>query len=475
MMDNVTTAATKIATNEINADAFLQLQSTLLSHTDFKVALAAFATDLALKLGFTTVSIGFLDQKHTTIAAVSHTNQQEISHEVSRLLIAALNESAEQNTVILYPEALDKTPRIVLAHAALSQENNHQICTIPLTSTSNNSELQVFAGIIFERERSKIITNDELATLKKITHLISPILALMQKQNHSLRYRIGQKLWSSSESQPNPNKNIKLLAYGLPLALLALSFIPVDYNVSAPARVEGLIQRTLVAPEDGFLQQTYVQAGDKVIANQLLAELADKDLKLGKARWESELAQYENAYGTALARSDRVQMMINQSKIEEIKSQLGLVAQNIDRSKITAPFDGIIIKGDLKQSLGAPVQRGDVLLTIAPAGQFRLIVEVDERDIALVSPQQTGSVVLVSASDKTFPFKVQNITPVATTKEGRHFFAVVADIADNANHPTLRPGQEGVAKIKAGKHSLIWILTHRMMDWLRITLWSWGL
>ena len=78
-MDYVTTAATKVATNEINADAFLQLQSTLLSHTEFKVALAAFATDLALKLGFTTVSIGFLDQKHTTIAAVSHTNQQEIS------------------------------------------------------------------------------------------------------------------------------------------------------------------------------------------------------------------------------------------------------------------------------------------------------------------------------------------------------------------------------------------------------------
>jgi hypothetical protein len=31
----------------------------------------------------------------------------------------------------------------------------------------------------------------------------------------------------------------------------------------------------------------------------------------------------------------------------------------------------------------------------------------------------------------------------------------------------------GVAKIEAGSRSLLWILTHRVYGWLRLTLWSW--
>jgi hypothetical protein len=33
---------------------------------------------------------------------------------------------------------------------------------------------------------------------------------------------------------------------------------------------------------------------------------------------------------------------------------------------------------------------------------------------------------------------------------------------------------QGIAKIKAADRSLAWIWTHRFVDWLRITLWSWG-
>jgi len=37
----------------------------------------------------------------------------------------------------------------------------------------------------------------------------------------------------------------------------------------------------------------------------------------------------------------------------------------------------------------------------------------------------------------------------------------------------LRPGMEGVAKVEAGNRKLIWIATHKLMDWLKLTLWSW--
>ena len=34
-----------------------------------------------------------------------------------------------------------------------------------------------------------------------------------------------------------------------------------------------------------------------------------------------------------------------------------------------------------------------------------------------------------------------------------------------------RPGMTGVAKLNAGEHSLLWIFTHRTVDFLRLNLW----
>jgi hypothetical protein len=34
-----------------------------------------------------------------------------------------------------------------------------------------------------------------------------------------------------------------------------------------------------------------------------------------------------------------------------------------------------------------------------------------------------------------------------------------------------RPGMTGVGKLNAGKQTLLWIFTHRTMDFLRLKLW----
>jgi hypothetical protein len=39
----------------------------------------------------------------------------------------------------------------------------------------------------------------------------------------------------------------------------------------------------------------------------------------------------------------------------------------------------------------------------------------------------------------------------------------------------LLPGMEGVGKIDVGRRKLGWVLLHSLFDWLRLTLWNWGL
>jgi multidrug resistance efflux pump len=172
-------------------------------------------------------------------------------------------------------------------------------------------------------------------------------------------------------------------------------------------------------------------------------------------------------------RADRTQFVIAQAKSDEVRAQLGLLEQRLSRSRVLAPFDAIVIEGDLSQSIGAPIEKGEVLLTIAPADQFRLIVEVDERDIANIRVDEDGVLALAALPNDTLSFKVERITPVAKSRDGRNFFEVEGKL--NSVPASMRPGLQGVAKIRSIDRSLMWIWTHRFVDWMRIAVWSIGI
>jgi multidrug resistance efflux pump len=265
----------------------------------------------------------------------------------------------------------------------------------------------------------------------------------------------------------------KAIVFGGLAVLCASLLLPVEYRVSAPARVEGSIQQAVVAPADGFLRTVHVKPGDHVVAGQVLIELAEQDLRLERRKLEGELAQHENVFGAALARADRTQFVIAQAKADEARAHLGLVEEQLARGRIRAPFDGVVISGDLTQSLGAPVRKGDGLITLAPADQFRLIVEVDERDIAHVRNGQSGALALGALPGNTVSFRVERVTPIASARDARNYFEVEGRFS--IVPASIRPGLRGVAKIKSEDQSMAWILTHRFVDWVRLAAWSWGL
>ena len=139
---------------------------------------------------------------------------------------------------------------------------------------------------------------------------------------------------------------------------------------------------------------------------------------------------------------------------------------------MTAPFDGIVVSGDLSQSLGSPVERGDVLFEVAPLDSYRVILEVDERDIGALSLEQTGSLALTGMPGDVIDIRVDKITPISTAQDGRNFFRVEASLL--ADPPAiLRPGMEGVGKVDAGRRKVIWIWTHKITSWVRMFFWSW--
>jgi hypothetical protein len=129
------------------------------------------------------------------------------------------------------------------------------------------------------------------------------------------------------------------------------------------------------------------------------------------------------------------------------------------------------MSGDLSQSLGAPVERGQVLFEVAPLDEYRVIVEVDERDINEIKMGQQSELVLPSMPDQVFPFVIEKITPVSIAEEGRNYFRVEGRILENPER--LRPGMEGIGKVTIDRRKLIWVWTHAAVDWLKLQMWRW--
>ncbi|MDR0575954.1 MAG: HlyD family efflux transporter periplasmic adaptor subunit [Candidatus Accumulibacter sp.] len=323
--------------------------------------------------------------------------------------------------------------------------------------------------ITLERENAPF-TEDDRVWLDAFGALASPIVELRRMAERGAWRCLADDLRAFLEKLFGPRHLTRKVATAAALGIVALmTLTSIDYRVSAKTVIEGEVQRVTAAPFDGFIGAAHVRAGDTVQAGQLLARLDDRDLRIEEARWSSERDQYENRLREATANHDLTAMEVVGAQLRQASAQLALATEKIARARLTAPFDGIVVSGDLSQQIGAPVKAGDTLFEIAPLMSYRVILQVDEREIRHVRMDQPGQLVMTGIAGEPMPFKVVKLTPVATAQDGRNFFRVEAALADAS--PRLRPGMEGVGKIEAGRRSSWWVMTHGFIDWF--TLWSW--
>jgi hypothetical protein len=109
--------------------------------------------------------------------------------------------------------------------------------------------------------------------------------------------------------------------------------------------------------------------------------------------------------------------------------------------------------------LGAPVKKGDQLLTLAPEHDFASSSRWTS-DIGNVRIAQEGHLALAALPATRF---LRSYTHHAGGDNGAGAKLFRSE-AKRANGQALRPGLAGVAKVEAGTRSLLWIWTHRLYD-----------
>ncbi len=461
--------ADPMETARLRLKLILQFVSVFLDRKDFKEASTALVTEVATQLGCDRVTLGVLRPKGVRIEAVSHTVQFDRHANLLRATEAAMTEVLDQGEPVIYPPDRDGRLVVTFSHAELAQLSGAGgIATLPLV----NSGRQVGA-LTLERAPGFRFDAPTVELLEGLAAMLGPLVDLQRARQRSLPAHVGDSARGLLDRLVGPRHGSFKVIFLLIAAIVAfLVFSTGDYRISARTRLEGLVQRAVTAPFPGYVRDAGHRAGDTVKVGELLARLDDRDLRTERVRLLAQRDQYHKQHREAMAKRDRAQISIISSQIDQAEAQLAMVDEQLARTDIVAPFDGVIVSGDLTQSLGAPLERGQVLFEVAPLDSYRVVLEVDERDIADVSVGQGGELVLSSMPGQRFPVTVEKITPVNVAREGRNYFRVEAQLAADTVQ-RLRPGMEGVGKIYVAERRLIWIWTREMINWIRLKLWAW--
>jgi multidrug resistance efflux pump len=325
--------------------------------------------------------------------------------------------------------------------------------------------------MLIENESSSDFSDVQIAGFDAFAEIAGSAVRLREQADQSIVARLQWESRRLITSIIGPKFLALKIAFSTLIILtVALTVLDSEYEIVAPATLEGRIQRAIVAPFAGYLKEQNARAGDSVTKGQLVAELDARELELEQQRLLSAREKVENQYRQALAILDQVDVGIYASQIVQLEVQLDLVKIQIARTRLIAPMPGIIIRGDLSRSLGATVERGEVLFEIAPLDDYRLLIDVSENRITALEPGQSGYLVLKAFPDRKISFLVEQIAGAAEQPDGAITFGVIAAITDN-DIGQLRPGMSGVAKVNAGQRSILWIHFHEIVDWLKLTLW----
>lgn len=446
----------------------LETIAVALRHERFQQALFELSNTLRQRFGCSRVAIGLVRDAHTRMAALSEAATFERSSPMVRAYVDAMDETCDLGQSVHASSTDDGDS--YRAHTALLQ----RVGAGALISVPVDHQARTIAVLVLERERDTPFDAAERRWLETFASLLSPVIAQRRDAERNSLQRLGhetRRFWSALLGPRHLLWKAGALLAAAAIALLV--WLPVAYRVSAKTVTEGAVQRVAAAPFEGYLAASFVRAGDVVRKGQVLARLDDHDLLVERTRWSSERDQYRNKLREAMAGHDLTATRVVTAQLDEAQAQLDLTEDKLAHAAITAPYDGVVVTGDLSQQIGTPLEAGKKLFEIAPLHSYRIILEVDERDIGQIHSGQAGELVMNGLVGDPMQFAVAKIMPVATAQDGKNFYRVEAQLKHGS--PLLLPGMEGIGKIEVGRRKLGWVLLHGLLDWASINLWRWTL
>jgi len=239
----------------------------------------------------------------------------------------------------------------------------------------------------------------------------------------------------------------------------------------------------------GPREESIQQAKERVAQSQTELELKEKELKRLSdlhqknliSSQELEKAQTEYAILSKelkIAKGDLKilkngtrpeELEMAWAEIYELEARANFLEAQISASQIKSPISGIVASLGSEKNFSPSISFWG--LNIANLDTMLVVIKASEKYLDVLKEGQNVKLKVKSYPFSSFWGKVFKISQKAEEDQAENVFRVTCKV-ENKNH-LLKPGMSGYAKIYCGKRSIFNLLTRRIVNYLRVEVWSW--
>lgn len=452
---------------EERASSFQALEAivSLSSSQNFTDAARALVSEIANRFNCDRVSLGLLVRNKIKIEAISHTSRFSRSSIVSRLLRSAMEEAVDQNSVVGWPENASESFINRQQSELVERDRSKSVLTVPMFDGDTCR-----GALTFERYNNREFSDNEIHTIEALSSILTPLLIDKRDADRWLFVHAFFSMVSLLKKLFGKRNFVaKVVVASIILAGLALIFIERPQYVVARATVEGQEIRTISPAFDGVILSANVAQGEQVKSGEILFSLDDREFALERTRLIAQKRQAELELDRSLSSRERTETALINARLKQIDSQLSLIDEQIERSVVRAPFDALVVSGDLTKSIGVAVSRGEPLMRLSPLSNYDVQLDVEEKDLRLVTEGLPGTLTLSALPSRTFDIEVTDLVPFARYQDGATLFSVEARLV-NDQTPLLH-GMTGSSRLRVGTRPLYILWGLPVYNQAR--LWAW--
>ncbi|WP_369987812.1 efflux RND transporter periplasmic adaptor subunit [Pseudomonas xanthosomatis] len=211
---------------------------------------------------------------------------------------------------------------------------------------------------------------------------------------------------------------------------------------SYPGEVRARFEPELAFRINGKVSKRLVEEGQRVKAEQPLAELDPQDVRLQLEANRAQLAAAEANLALVRAERDRYQKLLDrqmvshsqfdnaenlfragQARLKQAKAEFEVAGNQADYAVLRAPQAGVIAKRQVET--GQVVAAGQTVFTLAADGEREVAIGLPEQQFARFAVGQPVSVELWSHPSERFEARIRELSPAADPRS-RTFAARIA-------------------------------------------------
>jgi hypothetical protein len=258
------------------------------------------------------------------------------------------------------------------------------------------------------------------------------------------------------------------------LIAIALLCLPVRLSVLAPVEIRPKSPVIVSAPMDGVIKAIPVQPNQLIKTGRILFRLDDttvrNEYEVAKEALSVTKAEYIKATQKGFADEEsRSEVLLLKARMEMKTAQVQYAEEVLERSRVKADKDGIVVFTDTHDWIGKPVVVGEKVMSIADPTRVEAEIMLPVADAINLEPGARVKVFLNTEPDRPIPGELIRAGYEAEiTVTDELAFRLKAALAVEKNLPRI--GLRGTAKVYGERVTLFYYLMRKPLTVLRLWL-----